>query len=99
MTFRSMNMTERIHLSRRQFLKTGFVAAGCGLVGFHRIWAGAAFAPRARPNVLFIAVDDMNNDLGCFGHPLVKSPGIDRLAERGVRVDRGYWPFPLCHPS
>ncbi len=37
-----------------------------------------------RLNVLLISVDDMNNDLGCYGHPLVKSPHIDQLARRGV---------------
>ncbi|RPI56535.1 MAG: DUF4976 domain-containing protein [Acidobacteria bacterium] len=55
---------------------------------------------RARgPNVLVIMADDLNNDMGTFGHPIVKTPNLDRLAKRAVRFDRAYTQFPLCSPS
>lgn len=41
-------------------------------------------ADAKRPNVLFIAADDLNNDLGLYGHPLVKSPNLARLGARAV---------------
>ena len=56
-------------------------------------------AEAARPNVLFIMADDLNDDMGTYGHPLVKTPHLDRLAGRGVRFDRAYTQFPLCSPS
>jgi iduronate 2-sulfatase len=61
--------------------------------------AGLLVAAESRPNVLFIISDDLNNSLGCYGHPLAKTPNIDRLAQRGVRFERAYCQFPLCGPS
>ncbi len=53
-----------------------------------------------RPNVLFIAVDDLNDWIGPLrGHPQVKTPHIDRLAKRGITFTNAHCAAPLCNPS
>lgn len=72
------------------------------------IAAGLSFALAApsqaaeakKPNVLFIALDDLNDwvhHLG--GHPQAKTPNLDRLAARGVSMQRAYCAAPVCNPS
>lgn len=60
----------------------------------------AADAPRGeRPNVLFIAVDDLACTLGCYGDPQAITPNIDRLAASGVCFLNAYNQLPLCNPT
>ena len=61
-----------------------------------------AFAanPPARPNVLFIAVDDLRDWVGYFGHnPQAKTPNYDRLSRMGTSFTRAYCASPVCNPS
>lgn len=62
--------------------------------------AARAEAQGARPNVLFIAVDDLNDWVGVLGgHPQTRTPNIDRLASRGVLFTSAFTNAPLCTPS
>ncbi|MCD4727334.1 MAG: sulfatase-like hydrolase/transferase, partial [Pirellulales bacterium] len=83
-------------LSRRRFL---------GLLGATALGA-ACSSPEGdksrvgkKPNILFIAVDDLRPQLGCFGRGETISPHIDGLAARGALFERAYCSVPVCGPS
>ena len=62
--------------------------------------AAAKAADTAKPNVLLIAIDDLNDWIGCMGgHPQAKTPNIDRLAARGVLFNNAHCQSPVCNPS
>jgi arylsulfatase A-like enzyme len=64
------------------------------------VFACAAAAQESRPNILFIAVDDLNDWIGCMGgHPDTKTPNLDRLAARGVLFTNASTPSPACIPA
>jgi len=52
-----------------------------------------------RPNVLFIAVDDLRPELGCYGKDYIKSPNIDRIAQAGITFNRAYCQQAVCSPT
>ena len=60
----------------------------------------SSFAVATRPNILLITADDLGyGDLGSFGHPVIKTPNLDKLAEEGLRLTNYYAPSALCSPS
>jgi len=59
----------------------------------------SASAAEARKNVLFIAVDDLRPELGCYGNTIIKSPNIDRIAKSGVVFENAFCQQAVCSPS
>ena len=52
-----------------------------------------------KPNILFIAVDDLRPELGCYGSAVIKTPHIDKLADEGLVFTRAYCQSAVCNPS
>lgn len=70
------------------------------LLGLLMSFCQSAALQAEKPNVLLIAIDDLNNWVGCLGgHPQARSPNIDRLAERGTLFTNAHCQAPICNPS
>jgi len=81
--------------SRRSFIKT--MAAGVAAAATPTLLKCTKSEP---PNVILIIGDDISwNDLGCYGHPTIRTPNIDRLATEGVRFTNAFLTASSCSPS
>jgi iduronate 2-sulfatase len=79
--------------NRRDFLKTmgrgaAAMAVSCAIPGMN--------LKSTKLNVLFIAVDDLRTELGCYGNTRILSPNIDRIASEGILFERAYCQEPIC---
>lgn len=84
-------------LPRRSLFNRLLVVAVLSLV---KLAPHAAHGATERPNILFLFADDQRFDtLGCAGHPIVKTPAIDRLAKEGVRFQNSFVTTPVCWVS
>ncbi len=90
-------------MDRRQFLNTSLRATAGATLGWSLLDAIAARGGECamdRPNVLFIAIDDLNDWVGHLGgHPQARTPNIDALADRGVSFTSAHCSAPACNPS
>jgi len=69
------------------------------LVGALIMLAGGFSSAAEQKNVLFISIDDLKPWLGAYGHPIVKSPNIDRIAKEGAVFRRNYCQVAVCGPT
>jgi len=84
-----------LSFSRREFISASTCAALSGCAALSSTLSAAS-----KTNVLFIAIDDLNDWVGYLGgHPDVKTPNLDRLAARGTAFTHTYCPAPLCNAS
>jgi arylsulfatase A-like enzyme len=91
------------YISRRKFLGRSIYAGGAFSLAAFFGGCGEQFiggeGAKKRPNVLFIAVDDLRPEIACYGRKHMKTPNIDRLAKQGVVFGRNYCQVPTCGAS
>jgi len=80
-------------INRRDFLQASGLLSATWLLGGG---LNLSCSNTSRPNILWIIAEDLCPDLGCYGHPLVRSPQIDELAAQGVRFTNTFMTAPVC---
>jgi iduronate 2-sulfatase len=87
------------HSLRSQSISLTRLAASVVALMISVVGSMAADRATQKPNILFIAVDDLRPELGCYGKDYIKSPNIDRLAAHGIVFNRAYCQQAVCSPS
>jgi iduronate 2-sulfatase len=85
--------------NRRSFMKCSLGTLGAAVLSPVLHKTAVADSGKKTRNVLLVIVEDLKNIMGCYGNPLVQTPNLDRLAQKGVIFDRAYCQFPVCNPS
>lgn len=80
-------------------MKTLLLCAALLSATFGLVPGSCEAADRARPNIVWILVDDMSANFSCYGEKLIETPHVDRLAREGTRFSRAFTTAPVCSPS
>ncbi|MHC4755300.1 MAG: sulfatase-like hydrolase/transferase [Planctomycetota bacterium] len=84
-------------INRRDFLKTTMAGTACLSLPFTALAGECKEAQR--PNILWISVEDMSLNLGCYGDPDAITPTLDKMAKDGIRYTNSFASAPVCTPS
>ena len=87
-------------MSRRRFLRNVSCGAAGVVVGPALCAARASAGKTSRPNIIFLLTDDQRaRTFSAAGHPVIRTPHLDRLAAEGVRFPNAFVTDPTCKPS
>ena len=76
----------------KPFLTFILFVAAFGLAAISSVWA-------AKPNIVWIVIEDASPHVGCYGETLIKTPNIDKMAREGIRCSNGFVTSPVCSSS
>ena len=88
-------------MNRRTFLQsTGLALVSLSGLSCQSSSAANSSGSKRKPNFVMIYADDLGyGDLGCYGHPTIRTPNLDRMAAEGAKLTQFYSAAPVCTPS